>query len=55
MELLILSFIDEFKGDKNVELLIAGDGNERKKLENIILENKMSSQIKLLGKKMLKR
>ena len=51
MELLILSFIDEFKGDKNVELLIAGDGNERKKLENIILENKMSSQIKLLGKK----
>lgn len=49
MDLLIKSFFNVFKGDKNVRLLIFGEGAERNKLQNIIDNLEIKNQVFLMG------
>ncbi len=50
MDLLIEGFIKAFKKEEKVYLRIAGEGNERSKLEKIIADNNRQGQIILLGR-----
>ena len=49
MDLLIESFGEAFRDDKNVSLFIYGDGPERKKLTTLIDQLSMQNQIHLMG------
>lgn len=44
-----LAFAQCFAGNKNIHLTIVGDGTERKKIESIIKEYNMASQVTLTG------
>ncbi|MDN5201643.1 glycosyltransferase [Fulvivirgaceae bacterium BMA10] len=48
-EMLIKAFSKAFKTDKTVQLIIAGDGQERKNLEKLILSEKLDDQVHLFG------
>lgn len=50
MDLLVSAFINAFSKEDDVILKIAGDGAERRTIENLILENEREHQIKLLGR-----
>lgn len=50
MDLLVEAFIKSFKKDEKVCLKIAGEGNERAKLESLIKQNNREKQIILLGR-----
>jgi|LSQX01.1.fsa_nt_gb glycosyltransferase involved in cell wall biosynthesis len=51
MDLLIKAFYDAFKNKVDVRLFIYGEGPERKNLENLINELKLSNQVFLMGLK----
>lgn len=49
MDLTIEAFIDAFRHNDKVSLTIFGEGPERSKLEELIRDNNMEKQIKLMG------
>lgn len=49
-DVLIKAFIQAFSNEENVKLLIAGDGPEKSKFEELITNNNREAQIKLLGR-----
>ena len=49
-DLLINAFLVAFLKEDNVQLIIGGEGKERKVLEKLIYKNKREDQIKLLGR-----
>ena len=46
---LIQEFKDFLVKEKNYDLLIFGDGEDKKKLQNLITNKKLNSQVKLMG------
>lgn len=49
MDLVIRAFSEEFKKEKNVKLLIAGDGVERKQLEELVSILKVTEKVHFFG------
>ncbi|GAB7388783.1 glycosyltransferase [Bacillaceae bacterium] len=49
MDILIQAFAKAFRHNQDVELIIGGDGEERKNLENLVRELKVENNVKLIG------
>jgi len=50
MDLTVRAFTEAFRNDKNVNLIVIGEGEDRKKLESIIKKEKMEKSILLTGR-----
>lgn len=50
MDLTVQAFVNTFKEDKNVKLILIGEGPERKKIENIIKLNEFTDRVLLKGR-----